>query len=271
MIKVNLHGKLGKDIGESWDLEVSSVAEAFRAIEANSRKLRKWIINNSDDYKYEILINKNNIFSEDPNNKSTEELRNSELFINLDDKIQTIDIVPCIVGAGFISNFFNSGLGKVIGGTVGLIGAVLVGVIFPPLLPLAVGVGIASLGLIAAGTSELLSKPPPNVPFTAQQVNPIGGDNGGPTSYLFNGPVNTVGEGGPVPVGYGKLLIGGNNVYANYDIVYRAYRSVPSSTTNQVIDAVQGDQYTFNSQCYLINQTSLSNTWGGFNDNITPL
>ena len=64
MIRVNLHGKLGNDIGESWDLEISSIAEAFRAIEANSKKLRKWIINNKEEYAYQILANKSCLFNE---------------------------------------------------------------------------------------------------------------------------------------------------------------------------------------------------------------
>ena len=249
MIKVNLHGKLGEDIGESWDLEVSSISEAFRAIEANTGKLRKWVINNADNYEYEILINKSNLFSEKPDFKSVEDIKNSEFFINLNDKIQVIDIVPCIIGAG--------GVVKTVLGVVTVAAAVIVGVVFPPLIPLAVGVAFAGIGLIAAGTSELLSKPPPSVPFTAQQVNPIEGDNGGPTSYLFNGPVNTVGEGGPVPIGYGKLLVGGNNVFANYDIIYRAYNQTVSSTTNQSINE-GNDQYIFNSKCYLTSQTPLS-------------
>jgi len=249
MIRVNLHGKLGEDLGESWDLEISTVAEALRAIEANTGKLRRWVISNNDNYEYEILINKSNLFSEKPDFKSVEDIKNSEFFVNLNNKIQVIDIVPCMVGAG--------GALKIITGAITVLGAVVVGVVFPPALPLAIGVGIAGLGLIAAGTSELLSKPPPSIPFTAQQVNPIDGDNGGPTSYLFNGPVNTVGEGGPVPVGYGKLLVGGNNVFANYDIIYRAYNQTVSTLNNQSINEAN-NQYTFNSKCYLINQTSLT-------------
>jgi predicted phage tail protein len=249
MIKVNLHGKLGEDLGESWDLEISTVAEALRAIEANTGKLRRWIINNNNNYEYEILVNKSNLFSEKPDFKSVEDIKNSEFFVNLNNKIQVIDIVPCIVGAG--------GVLKIITGVATVAAAVVVGVVFPPALPLAVGIGIAGLGLIAAGTSELLSKPPPSIPFTAQQVNPIDGDNGGPTSYLFNGPVNTVGEGGPVPVGYGKLLVGGNNVFANYDIIYRAYNQTVSTLNNQSINEAN-NQFTFNSKCYLINQKSLT-------------
>ena len=253
MIRVNLHGKLGKDLGESWDLEVSSVAEAFRAIEANTRKFRKWIIEFQNDFQYEILIDKNNLFTESPNFKSINQIRESELFVNFDDKIQTIDIIPHISGAGPV--------GKIITGAIAVVGAIVIGVFYPPLLPLAIGIGLAGLGLIAAGTSELLSKPPPSVPFTAQQVNPIDGlgEAGGPNSYLFNGPVNTVGEGGPVPIGYGQLVVGGNNVYANYDTIYRTFKAKTNSVTLQ--QQIEGsDQFLFNSKCYLINQSPLSSS-----------
>ena len=57
MVKITLHGKLGEEIGKEWNLEISSINEAFRAIEANTRKLRKWIINNKN-YQYYILLNK---------------------------------------------------------------------------------------------------------------------------------------------------------------------------------------------------------------------
>ena len=259
MIKVNLHGKLGQDIGESWDLEVSSVAEALNAIEVNTKKLRKYLINNLD-YGYEILINSTPLFSEIPDIKSIEEMKNTELFMILDEKIQTIDIVPCLIGADIFQdaiNFFKSPVGQITLGAVGLVAGIGIGVAFPSFMPLAVSIGVASIGLISAGTSALLSKPPPNIPFTAKQADPIGGTAGGANSYLFSGPSNTVGEGGPVPVGYGTLLVGGNNVYGNYNILYRAYVGKYDSVTEQSI--LEGDnQYIFNSRCYLISQNSLS-------------
>lgn len=252
MIRVNLHGKLGEDLGKSWDLDVSSVAEALRAIDANTRKLRQWLINYKDQYEYEILVDNKDLFTEKPEYKNIEEIKNSEFCLNLKDKIQTIDIVPSIIGSGAVAKIFI--------GAAAIIGAVALAVFTPFILP-AIALGFAGLGLIAAGTSELLSKPPPSVPFTAQQVNPIDGEgeSGGPTSYLFNGPVNTVGEGGPVPIGYGQLIIGGNNVFSNYEIIYRAYKSDFSDTTLQI--DYQGDtQYLFNSRCYLINQQPLQSS-----------
>lgn len=250
MIKVNLHGKLGKDLGESWELEVSSVGEALRAIDANTKRLRQWLINYKDEYEYEILVDNQNLFLEKPSYKNIEEIKNSEFCLNLKDKVQIIDIVPTIIGSGAV--------GKIIVGAAAVIGAIALAVFTPFILP-AIALGFAGLGLIAAGTSELLSKPPPSIPFTAQQINPIEGGEGaagGPTSYLFNGPVNTIGEGGPVPIGYGELIVGGNNVFSNYDIIYRAYTSNYFDSSLQ-IDYQGSNQYLFNSKCYLIEQQPL--------------
>ena len=249
MVKVILHGKLGEEIGSDWDLEVESVSEALRAIDINTKKLRRWLIDNKDSFGYEILVNQNNLFSEQPNLNTLEDIKKSELCINFKDKLKTIDIVPTIIGASFI---LNNPIAKIVIGAVAVIGAIALGVFTPFLLP-AVALCFAGLGLIAAGTSQLLSKPPPNVPFSAQQVDPINGTEGGATSYLFNGPVNTVGEGGPIPVGYGELLIGGNNVFSNYDNLYRVYKSDYNSTSLQY--SLQGtDSYTFNSKGFLIDQ-----------------
>jgi len=254
MIKINLHGKLGAELGQEWNLDVKSVAEALRAIEANTKKLRKWLITYLNEYEYEILINSYKLIIDDKKFESIEDVRNSELFLELNNKIHTIDIIPKITGSG--------AWGMVAGGTLGLAGAVLLGVFVPPALPFAIALGVASVGLIAAGTSQLLSKPPPSVPFTAQQVNPMqgeGGVAGGPTSYLFNGPVNTMGEGGPVPIGYGQLTIGGNNVFSSYDIFYRTFLSDYNDATLQ-IDYQGLQQYLFNSKGYLVTQTPLQSS-----------
>lgn len=249
MITVNLHGKLGKELGETWELDVSSVAEALHAIDVNTKRLRHWLINYKDEYEYEILVDKNNLFTENKDIKNIEEIKNSEFCLNIKDKIQTIDIVPYIVGSG-------GGFGKIFVGAALIVGAIALAVFTPFVLP-AIAVGLAGLGLVAAGTSQLLSKPPPSIPFTAQQVNPIMGEGeaGGPTSYLFNGPVNTVGEGGPVPIGYGELIVGGNNVFSSYDIYYTSYISPGVNTgTLQPRVADTASTYLFNSKCFLFSQ-----------------
>ena len=39
-------------------------------------------------------------------------------------------------------------------------------------------------------------------------------------SYLFSGPQNTVNEGGPIPLGYGRALVGSQVVAQTYEVYY---------------------------------------------------
>jgi predicted phage tail protein len=260
MVKVILHGKLGEDIGKEWDLEVSSVNEAFRAIEANTRKLRKWIINNKN-YEYHILLNKKilNI----PNDPL--KVTGSEVFcLYKKNQLKTIDLVPNIVGASWYA------WAEIVGGAVAIGAGATAGQSWNPVpTTLAPAVIIAGIALIADGVSRLVSKPPPTIPFQAQQATTSNqgsiGDGqgilGGPQSYLFNGPVNLVGEGGPVPVGYGTLMVGSIAANVYYENTYVTNkRSVVWNDTNNNIRFLQNDffgfQNYFNEQMHLISQSS---------------
>lgn len=274
MIKVNLHGKLGEDIGSEWELEVNSVAEALKAIEANTKKLRKWIINYKDVYAYQIFVNKSSLFQEVKPINKVSDITNSEFYLDIKDKIDTIDLVPVIQGSGAVM--------QIIVGVIAIVAAILLVVLSAGALILpAVALGVAGLGLVAAGVSSLISKPPDlnlgsldssggggggggaggsDPGFQGQTPDPIGqgaapGTNSrGAVPYLFNGPINTVGENGPVPVGYGELMIGSNNVFAGYDISYRAFITNFSST--DLSSTVDGSSsYLFNSDGFLIGQT----------------
>lgn len=273
MIKVNLHGKLGEDIGSEWELEVNSVAEALRAIEANTKKLRKWIINHQEEYAYQILANKSCLFGESKTFDNLKDVAQSEFYLNIKDKIQEIDIVPVIQGSGAIM--------QIIVGVLAIIAAILLAVLsMGTLLLPAVALGVAGIGLVAAGTSSLLSKPPdlglgsldssgggsggsppPEIIPDPIGVGSVGGGGSAPGTntrgsvpYLFNGPANTVGEGGPVPVGYGELVVGSNNVFASFDINYRAFIATYGTTDGTV--KIEGTSaYLFNSDGFLISQT----------------
>lgn len=379
MVKVNLHGYLGEELGKEWELEVSSVAEAFRAIEANTQKFNKILIDQAEkNAKYEILINNRPVWvpNADKLPQENKEIKKehytslcqSEMCMNLGKKLETIDIVPVIEGAGggggggsqgcfpagtkistptglkniedlkegdeviafdkdkkihtskisetfshdknkilkitlwggktiratgnhwFLNEYnrftplenfkigdvlihqtgdvlpienieedgeektynmhvekyhtyiaedifvHNGGGGKNSGGKGGMssvkgIFAIFLGLLLIPFGGPLLGLTLAQLapailGLVALGVSMLLMKPPPMV--SPQQIaNPSAdfeaapGDGGGEPSYLFSGPVNTVGEGGPVPLGYGRLLIGSHQVFSSYDQLYR--------------------------------------------------
>jgi len=216
MVEVELHGILAEKVKKTkWNLSVNSVGEAIRAIEANTRILYKTFYElEKDNLKYRVLINKKDfkIF------KNSDEIENDlekAIYSNLtvsykSEDLKSIDIIPIIEGAGSI-------LSAVAGIVLTIIGVVLLfvpgGQIFGAALI------IAGIGLTAAGFLSLLSSPPPFVApeFSSPEVAAKGG---GGKSYLFDGPTNTRGEGGPIPVGYGRLIVGSKTVSASFNTSY---------------------------------------------------
>jgi len=188
LTKVKFHGSLADKLDiEEWSIKVKSVSEAMHAVDTMSkRQLTRAIVENEkQNIKYRVLVNGKDCISKSIN--SPEEAVDSELTINR--KMESIDIVPVLEGAG------GGGDSKdwlmVIGGA----------------LTIATGFGGATgrmLGLFAvvSGMANILSEPPEFEDFREiQQVNKR-------ESYLFNGPVNTYNPGGPVPLGYGRMLVG---------------------------------------------------------------
>ena len=252
MVKVTLHGKLGQDIGSEWDLDIHSVQEAFRAIEANTRKLKKWMFNEGSQYSICIFINKKPITFKD-------NVKSSEIFCIFGNQLKTIDIIPEIEGSitlpSWAQPYVGAGL-SILGGAASIAGGVYLDNQFSPFL---INAGIA---LISAGVTNLLAKPPPNVPYQAQQATTATqgaiGQGGGPQSYLFNGPINIAGEGGPVPVGYGQLMVGSNAVNVFYENIYltnrRSVFTSDPTDSRYGLDTNQGYQFPFNEQMMLISQ-----------------
>ena len=188
LTKITFHGNLAKALGrKDFELKIDSVAEGLKAVDVISkRSLSKAILENEkQNIKYKILTDEKPLFSEDVND--IEKVKNSEMFVSK--KYKTIDIVPVLEGAGDDSK----DLALIIGG----------GLLF--------GIGFAmessTMMMIGAfafltGMSNLLAEPPEFEDFREiQQVNKK-------ESYLFNGPVNTYNPGGPVPVGYGRVMVG---------------------------------------------------------------
>jgi len=104
----------------------------------------------------------------------------------------TITFTPVIAGAG------RGGLGQI------LIGAALIAASF--MLP-GIGTALATMAfnvgvsLVIGGVVQMLSpQPKANAPAEKPENMP---------SYVFSGAVNTTAQGQPVPVGYGRLMVGG--------------------------------------------------------------
>ncbi len=193
MTTVRLHGKLGEAVGrKEWELDVSTVSEALYAINTQSdEKIRQFFIQRENSYaRYKVLVN-------GEETSPSLNIKENELTIRLGE-IKEVDIVPVLEGAG-----------------LGWIGVILGGI----------GMGfaqtdmgmLASLALLVTGISNVLSKPP-ELPEQRQIINPSSDPTALANSYLFNGPVNVLNEGGPVPIGYGRLIVGSQVISSSYSI-----------------------------------------------------
>ena len=206
LVEIKLHGELGKAIGKTWNLNVSSVAEAIHAIEMMSgRKISQYFLANEGmcDQKYEVLINDKTIHvdeelqkeTKDFTEKTIEKIKESELVIQRRD-LKTIDLVPVLEG-NMPAVFIVIGALIVAGGIIvgGALGLALI---------------MAGITLLAAGIINLLAKPPE----IAEQRNI---QTRGAVSYLFSGYENTNREADPLRIIYGRLRVGSHVVQADYD------------------------------------------------------
>lgn len=194
LTEIKLHGQLGEKVGKLWKAKVYSVSEALRAVEVNSKhKLFKYLADKERaGLKYQVLINGRDFEKGEFNEEHPETVFKSEL-VAKNTNIKTIDIIPVIEGSDDLLNLILGVILIVVGYFTGAYGLIYIGV-----------------GLLAAGVAGLLAQPP-----EFEEFKPLG-----KTSYLFNGPENTVGEGGPVPVVYGRLIIGSLAIAANYQNLY---------------------------------------------------
>lgn len=213
LVTIQFHGNIFEGIKPIYNLAVKSVGESLNAINTltQNKLFPKFLENDKKGIKYRVLINGRDFeYQEKPTLEKPESVLQTELAMKISN-LKTIDIVPVIEGA-------DSDIGAIIVGVLLLV--VAAAIIWVPGLnalfasyavPVAVGLLVGGIGLIAAGVINLLTAPPQFEDFRT-----ISG--GGKASYLFNGPTNVVGEGGPVAVGYGRLLVGSSVISASYEI-----------------------------------------------------
>jgi predicted phage tail protein len=195
MVSVKLHGLLGDEIGESWDLDVDSVSEALRAIEANTQKLLKFFYERDrEGIEYRVLVNQRDHQSD------------ADLVVTRSD-LATIDIVPVPSGSG------NGGFFKIIAGVFLIAAAVAIGFATVGVgagIMAAIGASAVTKGLFMFGAALLLGGLFELVAGGRKLKNGTENtkDEEIAPSYIFTGPVNTIAQGNPVAIGYGRLRIG---------------------------------------------------------------
>ena len=196
LVDIKFHGELGKILKKDYKLAVSSVKEAVHAVNLMSgKKLSKYFIKPENFSKeYRILVNGKDIVGRSKRLDTPEKIKESE-FVLERSNIRAIDIIPAVQGSGDFLDIILI-----------VVGVALLFTGVPALI-------MAGMGLIAAGASNLLAKPPEFEEFRDNSKT-------GKRSYVFNGPTNVTKEGGSVPFGYGRLKIGSQVTDATFEITY---------------------------------------------------
>ena len=183
---VTLNGALGKKFGRKWNVAAETVAEALQIIEANKPGFTAWMRMNVTKFdRYHVKVERHD--------GSKVEVGEQELNM-VSEGLKSISITPVIAGAGAGVRIFV--------GAIMMVASVWAGPAAPYLF--AMGASLALGGII-----QLLS-PTPKMGSGNQRS-----DN---TSYYFDGPVNTVDQGVPVPLIYGRILAGSQVISARVTI-----------------------------------------------------
>lgn len=184
LTEVILGGALGKRFGRKWKVAADNVPRALQIIEANREGLSAWMRMNAKKFdRYHVKVEKH-----DGSSMEVGE-RDLEMVIGA---IKRITITPVIAGAG-------AGI-RIVVGVVLMVASYWLG-------PYVFAMG-ASLAL--GGIVELLSPTP--------KLSSGSGSTSNNSSYYFDGPVNTVDQGVPVPLVYGRVLAGSQAISAKITI-----------------------------------------------------
>lgn len=213
MKTIKLYGELAEKFGKEFKLAVKTPAEAIRALCLQLGGFRQHLEKYSEPG-YVVRVGK--------------DARDAEELTAPSSNLEIIRIIPVVAGA--------SAVGRII------LGIALIAVaIYAPWAATAIGstgatVGTVMLGigasLVLGGIAELLAPSPPKTDGnTAPEATP---------SYLFDGPVNTMGAGYAVPVGYGELLVGSHVISAELYSVEEPIGGTSTTTTRKVGPLIGG-------------------------------
>lgn len=198
---VYLYGEMGRRFGRKHRLAVSSTAEALRLIEVNHPGLAAYLIESGDrGVAFRIKVNGTPIEAEQVTfERPGATIRISPVVRGNKDKWIGVVLGIALVALAWASGqpwATNTILSKV-GGFALVKGLTVAGF-----------VGGLGLSLAIGGVAQMLS-PMPELPSFGQSSDP------GRPSYVFQGPVNRVEQGGPVPLCYGGPILVGSGIVSS--------------------------------------------------------
>lgn len=180
MKTIRLYGELARKFGDTHVLAVKSPAEAVRAMIANFPEMQAHLIKSGDrGVDYQVKIDDEDIDEKQLNFPVSKEISFIPVIRGASSGTAKIIVGAVLVVAGILLTVYSAGTGAAIGGYM-------------------ISAGI---GLMLGGVIQLLT-PVPKAEDPAESAS-------NKPSYVFNGPVNTTAQGQPVPIGYGRLIVGG--------------------------------------------------------------
>lgn len=190
MIVIQLYGHLAKKFGRSHKVDARTPREAIRALSVNFPGFKSHVLKNNEPG-YHVRVGK--------------EYRDEEGLDYPADS--TVKIIPAVAGA-------SAGARIILGAALFVFAPYAAGWLMANTSMVGLAVGIASsvptigMSLIMGGVAELLFTAP-----KSQSTEPAENKPG----YSFDGPVNTVTQGNPIPICYGELIVGSQVISAGYD------------------------------------------------------
>ena len=212
---VKVYGKLRELLGQcKFELNVSTPAQAFKALLINFPQLERFILDSEKDgVAYRMMVGRHHIGEDNF----------GDIALPFSDR-EVFSIAPVIVGAGGFgrialgigligASFLFPGAGLF--GTSGLFGAgqAIVGVSSAGVLQAAaVGTALSAVGagLVLSGAAQLLSPTPQ--PQSLREQEQL-------ESFTFSGIVNVSRQGIPVPVVLGRAYAGSVVISSGLDVV----------------------------------------------------
>ncbi|MDH0745725.1 tail assembly protein [Pseudomonas sp. GD03842] len=188
---IRLYGTLGARFGRVHTLAVNSASEACRALGVLFPGFEQFMVESKDKgMAFAVFHGKRNIGKEeltDPPGRA--EIRIAPVIQGSKRAglLQTVVGVAIVAAASFFSGGIAAG-GAGLFGTVGA-GAATWGI-----------AGAVGLSLALGGVSQMIAGTPKGLGSQDSADNR--------PSYGFNGPVNTQAQGNPVPLGYGRMIVG---------------------------------------------------------------
>ena len=209
---VKVYGALRKYLGQCrFQFEADTPAQAIKALCVNFPGLEKWLLDSEQDgVTYRVTIGKEKICENDL----------SPLVMPWSER-EVFSITPVIAGAGRTGALIGIGLALVVGaivlgpavggflglgaglagGGAGIIGGVAAGLI-----------GGLGASLVLGGIAQLIS---PSQSFSNAER---GREAARFESFSFSGVTNTVQQGLPVPICYGRAFIGSAVISTGLDV-----------------------------------------------------